>query len=223
MNKEKKEEFLEYLLSKPYNSKCAHCNKPSPSWASVTLGLFVCLTCAALHRKLGPTKSRIISLSLDNLNEYSLRRLYVGGNKNVKIFDIVDIFNNENNQKVLAKELDKKVEENEKNEPDETFMDKVSKDNKYKFDSDVKIEKKTMKKFGEDISSDNITEDSNVEEIKETSHGPRRVISINITTLSNQINNDHPIEDKATVSNKLKRSTKKINKSDTSRTPFLKK
>lgn len=42
------------LLKHPDNRQCADCDGRSPpTWASVNLGVFVCLTCSGMHRGLG--------------------------------------------------------------------------------------------------------------------------------------------------------------------------
>eukprot|EP01064_Diplonema_japonicum_P007585 TRINITY_DN1521_c0_g1_i1.p1 TRINITY_DN1521_c0_g1~~TRINITY_DN1521_c0_g1_i1.p1 ORF type:complete len:189 (+),score=40.54 TRINITY_DN1521_c0_g1_i1:71-568(+) len=43
------------------NKRCAECNASPTSWASVTLGVFVCTKCAQVHRGLGAHVSKIKS------------------------------------------------------------------------------------------------------------------------------------------------------------------
>ncbi|TKA76154.1 hypothetical protein B0A49_03728 [Cryomyces minteri] len=50
----------------PGNDKCADCGARNPGWASWSLGIFLCLRCAALHRKLGTHISKVKSLSMDS-------------------------------------------------------------------------------------------------------------------------------------------------------------
>lgn len=61
------------------NDKCADCGARNPGWASWSLGIFLCLRCAALHRKLGTHISKVKSLSMDQWNveqvEVTLGRL----------------------------------------------------------------------------------------------------------------------------------------------------
>jgi stromal membrane-associated protein len=38
--------FLEKLLKKEENRLCIDCRRKSPTWASVNLGLFMCIKCA---------------------------------------------------------------------------------------------------------------------------------------------------------------------------------
>ena len=37
-----------------------------PQWASTNLGVFLCIRCASIHRKLGTHISKVKSLTLDN-------------------------------------------------------------------------------------------------------------------------------------------------------------
>ena len=38
--------LLERLLKKEENKYCADCRRKSPSWASITAGVFICIKCA---------------------------------------------------------------------------------------------------------------------------------------------------------------------------------
>jgi hypothetical protein len=62
---EKQQKVLNQLLSKPENQKCADCPMRGPKWASVSIGCFLCIRCAGLHRKLGTHISKIKSINLD--------------------------------------------------------------------------------------------------------------------------------------------------------------
>lgn len=54
---------LRQLLQRPENRRCADCQEAgpaaAPSWASINLGVFVCLQCAGLHRGLGVHVSKV--------------------------------------------------------------------------------------------------------------------------------------------------------------------
>ena len=47
------------------NANCADCDAPNPDWASLNLGVLVCIECSGIHRNLGSHISRVRSLDLD--------------------------------------------------------------------------------------------------------------------------------------------------------------
>ncbi|KAF2255414.1 ArfGap-domain-containing protein [Trematosphaeria pertusa] len=55
----------ELIKTVPGNGVCADCGARNPGWASWSLGIFLCMRCAALHRKLGTHISKVKSLSMD--------------------------------------------------------------------------------------------------------------------------------------------------------------
>ncbi|ORX41207.1 putative GTPase activating protein for Arf-domain-containing protein [Kockovaella imperatae] len=60
------ERMLEEILRMPGNDTCADCHATAPRWASVNLGIFLCVGCASVHRKLGTHRSRVKSVTLDS-------------------------------------------------------------------------------------------------------------------------------------------------------------
>lgn len=54
------------LRSVPGNDRCADCSAKNPGWASWNLGIFLCMRCGGLHRKLGTHVSKVKSLSMDS-------------------------------------------------------------------------------------------------------------------------------------------------------------
>ncbi|KAL7789998.1 hypothetical protein V8C37DRAFT_385065 [Trichoderma ceciliae] len=55
----------ELVHSAPGNDQCADCHARNPAWASWSLGVFLCMRCATIHRKLGTHISKVKSLSMD--------------------------------------------------------------------------------------------------------------------------------------------------------------
>ncbi|XP_010533930.1 PREDICTED: ADP-ribosylation factor GTPase-activating protein AGD4 [Tarenaya hassleriana] len=49
----------------PGNNVCAECNAPVPDWASLNLGVLLCIECSGVHRNLGVHISKVRSLTLD--------------------------------------------------------------------------------------------------------------------------------------------------------------
>ena len=47
------------------NTRCVDCDAPNPDWASLNLGVLVCIECSGIHRNLGSHISRVRSLDLD--------------------------------------------------------------------------------------------------------------------------------------------------------------
>ncbi|PAA82884.1 hypothetical protein BOX15_Mlig009532g3 [Macrostomum lignano] len=48
------------------NNVCADCGRPDPDWASINLGVLLCIECSGVHRNLGTHLSRVRSLNLDD-------------------------------------------------------------------------------------------------------------------------------------------------------------
>ncbi|XP_049367591.1 ADP-ribosylation factor GTPase-activating protein AGD3-like [Solanum verrucosum] len=61
----KREKPVEALKRIPGNDKCADCGAPGPEWASLNLGLLICIECSGVHRNFGVHISKVRSLKLD--------------------------------------------------------------------------------------------------------------------------------------------------------------
>ena len=54
------------FLSVPGNDKCADCNSKKPKWASINMGIMLCIECSGIHRSLGVHISKVRSVTLDD-------------------------------------------------------------------------------------------------------------------------------------------------------------
>lgn len=59
-------EALEEVQAISGNSQCCDCGEPGPDWASINLGITLCITCSGIHRSLGVHFSKVRSLTLDS-------------------------------------------------------------------------------------------------------------------------------------------------------------
>lgn len=50
----------------PGNDFCVDCNAANPEWASLNLGVLMCIECSGIHRNLGSHISKVRSLDLDD-------------------------------------------------------------------------------------------------------------------------------------------------------------
>ena len=76
--------LLRAFLGREDNCRCADCACPicseSEAWASLNLGVVLCVRCAAVHRSLGTSVSRIKSLVYDEWDDEMVRTLVANGN-----------------------------------------------------------------------------------------------------------------------------------------------
>lgn len=49
----------------PGNNFCIDCDSPNPEWASLNLGVLMCIECSGIHRNMGSHISKVRSLTLD--------------------------------------------------------------------------------------------------------------------------------------------------------------
>ncbi|KAL2020943.1 hypothetical protein VTK56DRAFT_7830 [Thermocarpiscus australiensis] len=75
------EKILQDLVHNvPGNNFCADCHAGNPAWASWSLGIFLCMRCATIHRKLGTHVSKVKSLSMDSWTNEQVDNMRKVGN-----------------------------------------------------------------------------------------------------------------------------------------------
>ncbi|CAE6515705.1 unnamed protein product [Rhizoctonia solani] len=62
---ERHQRILQELLQQPGNDVCADCKTRAPRWSSWNLGIFICVQCASIHRKIGTHVTKVKSVNLD--------------------------------------------------------------------------------------------------------------------------------------------------------------
>ncbi|XP_064184958.1 arf-GAP with coiled-coil, ANK repeat and PH domain-containing protein 1 isoform X1 [Anguilla rostrata] len=71
---------LEEVQKIPGNSQCCDCGEPGPDWASINLGITLCIVCSGIHRSLGVHFSKVRSLTLDSWEPELVRLMCELGN-----------------------------------------------------------------------------------------------------------------------------------------------
>ncbi|KAG7278649.1 hypothetical protein CRUP_031944, partial [Coryphaenoides rupestris] len=74
------ESLLQRLQSLPGNELCSDCSQAAPCWASINLGVLLCIECSGIHRSLGVHCSKVRSLTLDSWEPELLKLMCELGN-----------------------------------------------------------------------------------------------------------------------------------------------
>ncbi|KAF8452371.1 putative GTPase activating protein for Arf-domain-containing protein, partial [Boletus edulis BED1] len=77
---ERNHRTLMELVLKPGNDVCADCKARAPRWASYNLGIFICVNCASIHRKIGTHVTKVKSITLDKWNKEQVEVMKEKGN-----------------------------------------------------------------------------------------------------------------------------------------------
>jgi stromal membrane-associated protein len=96
------------LLQQPQNKHCADCNAENPTWASINIGVFVCINCAGIHRQLGVSLSKIKSITLDIIQQDVVNALKCVNNEIVNKYWEAKV---ENKNKMKRDEIMKFIKE----------------------------------------------------------------------------------------------------------------
>ncbi|XP_015603346.1 centaurin-gamma-1A isoform X2 [Cephus cinctus] len=62
------------------NDACVDCGTPNPDWASLNIGVLMCIECSGIHRNLGSHISKVRSLDLDDWSAGQLSVMLALGN-----------------------------------------------------------------------------------------------------------------------------------------------
>uniref|UniRef100_A0A7M4E000 Arf-GAP with coiled-coil, ANK repeat and PH domain-containing protein n=1 Tax=Crocodylus porosus TaxID=8502 RepID=A0A7M4E000_CROPO len=76
----KGETILQRVQSIPGNDQCCDCGQSDPRWASINLGILLCIECSGIHRSLGVHCSKVRSLTLDSWEPELLKLMCELGN-----------------------------------------------------------------------------------------------------------------------------------------------
>ncbi|XP_057355555.1 arf-GAP with coiled-coil, ANK repeat and PH domain-containing protein 3 isoform X2 [Manis pentadactyla] len=79
----KGEGVLQRMQNVAGNSQCGDCGQPDPRWASINLGVLLCIECSGIHRSLGVHCSKVRSLTLDSWEPELLKLMCELGNSTV--------------------------------------------------------------------------------------------------------------------------------------------
>jgi hypothetical protein len=103
---------FEQLLLDEENLKCFDCGnlfldkaKKPALWASINLGIYLCLNCAGVHRGLGVHISYVRSITIDSWNDNQIRSMKLGGNKRLRVLLDDYLIEKENKEELYNSKL----------------------------------------------------------------------------------------------------------------------
>jgi stromal membrane-associated protein len=77
---ERNKKGLKTMLALPDNQLCVDCPIKKPRWASINIGIFMCLPCSGIHRNLGTHISKVKSTNLDEWTTPWVKHMAAWGN-----------------------------------------------------------------------------------------------------------------------------------------------
>ncbi|KAF7343386.1 ArfGap-domain-containing protein [Mycena venus] len=83
---ERNQKILLDLVAQPGNDVCADCKVKNPRWASHSLGIFICVSCASVHRKIGTHVTKVKSLTMDSWTKEQTENMKNNGNIKSNLF-----------------------------------------------------------------------------------------------------------------------------------------
>jgi stromal membrane-associated protein len=109
---ERSKKQLKKLLSLPTNAECVDCRSRNPRWASINIGVFMCIPCSGIHRTLGTHISKVKSTNLDEWTSTWVKHMGAWGNHKANDFWEAELPENSPERPTLreASNLDPKLE-----------------------------------------------------------------------------------------------------------------